>query len=275
MSEPYAVTWNDIAYHWDDWGPPLRPAAEDVRIMAEMLARRHAGRGPDPVDVFLCGVTPEIVTMAWPFPIRMLAVDRSASMVKVVWPGDVPGVRRAEVGNWLTPPADAGSQDVVIIDGGNALFDCPTGQRTILAAWHRLLRPGGLLVLRHFSRPDKPETPEAVIADARAGKIGNYHVFKWRMAVALQVDAASGVRLGDIWQACVGANVDSEGVPQPGWSESAVSTIRFYEKKDGRLYFPTLDEFEAVVAEQFECIEVIVPEYELGDRCPIVAARPR
>ena len=32
MADDFRDTWDDIAYHWDDWGPPLRPCEEDLRI---------------------------------------------------------------------------------------------------------------------------------------------------------------------------------------------------------------------------------------------------
>ena len=53
-----------------------------------------------------------------------------------------------------------------------------------------------------------------------------------------------------------------------------MDTIRFYRGKDARLYFPTLDEFRGILNGLFEIVEVHRPQYELGERCPIVIARP-
>ena len=39
MHESLRPTWDDIAYHWHKWGPPLRPCDEDLRITREVLAR--------------------------------------------------------------------------------------------------------------------------------------------------------------------------------------------------------------------------------------------
>ena len=268
-------TWNDVAHHWDDWGPPLRPCDEDLHITQRVLAGWHARNRVEKASVFLCGVTPEIVTMDWPFPVELVGMDQAESMVRVVWPGDIPGVRRAIVGSWVDSGLPDQSRDVVIGDGGFGFFDYPAGQRALTSALLRLLKPTGLFVYRHYAQLDERESLEEVLKAARAGRIGNFHVFKWRLAMAILPDSASGVRQHDVWQAWVDARVDPARLPQPGWSARAVGTIDFYRDKEARLYFPTLGEFRALLEESFRDIEVVFPTYELGERCPILTARPR
>jgi hypothetical protein len=267
-------TWDDIAHHWDDWGPPLRPCAEDLRILHSALAGWHVHNPMATVRVFLCGVTPEIVTMPWPFAIDLVGMDQAESMVRLVWPGDLPGVRRAVVGNWLDSGLAPQSQDVVIGDGGFGFFDYPDGQRALTAALRKLLHPQGLFVYRHYAQLPHRETLAEVVAAAHAGQIGNFHIFKWRLAMALQPDSHSGVRQHDIWRACMEARLDPTRLPQPGWAPRAVDTIRFYQGKEARLYFPTLDEFAALLAEAFQKIEVQYASYELAERCPVLIAHP-
>jgi len=274
MADDLRETWDDIAYHWDDWGPPLRPCPEDLRITQQRIARWHAETPVETAHVFLCGVTPEIATMQWPFPIELVGMDRADSMVRVVWPGDIPGIRTATVGNWLDSGLRPRSQDVVIGDGGFVFADYPVGQRTLARAMRRLLRPAGLFVYRHYAQAAVRESVGEVLTAARAGSIGNFHIFKWRLAMALQPDSESGVKLHDIWHACMRADIDPTRLPQPGWSARAIDTIRFYREKEARLYFPTLEEFRHLLSEQFDDIEVQIPEYELGERCPILTARP-
>ena len=144
-------------------------------------------------------------------------------------------------------------------------------QRTLLD----LLRPGGLFFYRHWAQVQPRESLEQVLNAARAGSIGNFHVFKWRVAMALQPDSRAGVRLHDIWQACADAALDRSQLPQPGWSSRAMSTIRFYRNRNARLYFSTLDEFQKMLSEDFEHIDVTFGSYELAERCPILTARPR
>src|SRR5437764_14748408 len=129
MDEMLRKTWEDVAYRWNDYASPLRPHTQDIQMMRDTLARWHAGNPVEKARVFLCGVTPEIAAMDWPFPIDLTAMDQAASMVRIVWPGDVPGVRRALVGNWMSSGLPAGSQDIVIGDGGFVFFSYPDGQR--------------------------------------------------------------------------------------------------------------------------------------------------
>lgn len=238
------------------------------------MARWHENNPLHTVRVFLCGVTPEIATMPWPFPIDLFAMDQSESMVRIVWPGDVGGLRQGRVGNWLNPGLPDHSRDLVIGDGCFAFFDAG-GQRKLARALSQLLRPGGLFVYRLYAQADRRESLEEVLQATRAGLIGNFHIFKWRLAMALQPDSRSGVKQHDIWRACQEAALDPARLPQPGWSARAAGTIRFYQGKESRLYFPTLAEFRNLLAESFQDIQVHFPSYELGERCPILTAGPR
>jgi hypothetical protein len=275
MSDAMLQTWDDMAHHWDDWGPPLRPADEDLRITRAAVARWHTENPAPLVRFFLCGVTPELATMAWPFPSHLLAMDRAEGMVRVVWPGDVAGLREAVVGDWLRPGLPRHSRDVALVDGGLSFFDYPAGQHAFAAALRHVLQPRGLLVARLYAQANRRETLDEVVEAARAGQVGNFHVFKWRVAMALQPDSRVGVKLDDVWRACTSADIASPSLPQPGWSAPAVSTIRFYQGKDAYLSFPTFDEYLGVLDQGFQQIQVSFPGYELGGRCPIVTARPR
>ncbi len=93
--------------------------------------------------------------------------------------------------------------------------------------------------------------------------------------MALQNSSSEGVRQHDIWSAWNAAGIDPAGLPQPGWSPRVVSTIEFYRDKQARFYFPALREFTGILGERYADIEVRLPDYELGERCPIIAAKPR
>jgi len=93
--------------------------------------------------------------------------------------------------------------------------------------------------------------------------------------MALQPDSRAGVPLHEIWAACTAACRDVARLPPRGFSPREVGTIRFYENQHARLYFATREEFRDLLAERFCDIEVETPRYELGERCPVFAARGR
>lgn len=274
MPHDLRETWNDLASNWDDWASPLRPAEEDLRLLRHALTEWQASHYNQKANVFLCGVTPEIAAMPWSFPIDLIGMDQAESMTRLVWPGDVPGLRRAVVGDWLHSGLPPQSQDIVLGDGGFVFFTFPDGQRALMRALHALLKPDGLLVYRHFAQAPRRESPQEVVAAARGGHIGNFHAFKFRLAMALQNSAADGVRQHDIWQAWHDAKLEPAALPQPGWSLSAVGTIRYYRGKHSRLFFPTLAEFTELLGEFFGDVSVAWPSYEFGERCPTITARP-
>ena len=276
MADDIRETWDEISRHYGDYGSPLRPSSEDIAIFCRTVERWHSAAGRnDTIRLFLCGVTPDIASIRWPFAYELTAMDRVESMVRYVWPGDIPGVRRALVGDWLTPGMPAQSRDVVTGDGGFVFFDYPNGQRALAASMRNLLRPDGLFYYRLYTRPAQTETLGQIVSDAGAGLVESFHAFKWRVAMALQPDSRTGVKLDDVWQACTDARIDRERLPQPGWSPAAVGTIRFYRGRQARLWFPTLDEFRNVLSDDFEAVAVQYGHYELAERCPIVTARPR
>jgi hypothetical protein len=118
------------------------------------------------------------------------------------------------------------------------------------------------------------ESVDCIVEDLRQKRIGNFHVFKWRLAMALHGPLEDGVRLGDVWDAWRDLVPD----PQPlaadlGWPMEIINTIQNYRNVDTRYTFPTLDEARTL-AVGFDIVAVHVPAYELGERCPTLIMRP-
>lgn len=272
---PEHLHWTDAAYHWEHYGPPLRPGVEDLRAI-ETLVAAHAG-GPDRKrrTALLLGVTPEIAMMSWPEGTELVAVDKSPLMIERVWPGDAPPRRRAVRADWLTFAATAPRHDWVVGDGTFAILGFPQQQRALARSVHRALAPDGLFVTRLFLQPENVETPEAVFADLVANRVGSFHAFKLRLAMSMQRDAASGVRMGEAYAAWEDAGIDHQALlSATGWPPHALETIRPWAGKDSRLAFPTVAEMATVMGEFFEMRQQVNPDCELGERCPIVAYRP-
>jgi hypothetical protein len=264
--------WNAYAARWALIGEPLRPGASDLAQL-ERRVTRYLGDAA-PVSALLLGVTPEVATWHWPETLRLLAVDKSEGMVRAVWPGDN-GWRHALVGDWLTFEA-AEPFDLVHGDGVFTLLDYPQGYAQLAGALGRLTRPGGLLDLRLFCRLERGESLDEVLAALASNRIGSFHVFKWRLAMALQGDATRGVRLADIWHAFrERVGTPRELAERTGWAEPVIATIDAYRDRDDRYSYSTEREVIECLAEKFELLETWHPSYELGDRCPHLSFRRR
>ncbi len=259
--------WSERAAHFGDWGPPLRPPPQAIEAYLRVVAR-WPWTTHRPLSALLLGVTPELVLAPWPVPLALTAIDVSQPMLDLVWPGDVPGVRRALRADWFSyePPAAA---DLVLTDGAPVFFADPV---PLFARVRRWLAPHGCFVFRGFCAPPRREAVADVLADARAGRIENFHAFKWRVAMALQPDAAAGVSQHAVWQAITDAGVDYASLPQPGFAAAAVATLRFYEGEAATLHFPTVDQYVAALRRVFAGVEVETPGGLLGERCPVFAA---
>lgn len=264
-------SWDGRASGWKDWGPPLRPCEDDMRRYRRFLTDWRDGCLGH-VDMLLLGVTPELAEMDLPFPFHLTALDSSEMMVQRVWPGDVPERRRAVVGDWLQSGLPAASFDAVVADGSPVFFSHPEGLHELLASVLRLLRPGGVFVFRAFVSLPFQEGLNTVISDARAGLVPNFHVFKWRVAMAVQASAAIGVKQHDVWRAVRSSGLRFGTLPQPGFSKRAVGTIRHYEGKDDRLHFPCSESYASSLSCFFRRVDSETPAYPLGERCPIFAA---
>ena len=137
-----------------------------------------------------------------------------------------------------------------------------------LECQHRVLRPGGLFSHRFFLRPEKGEKTDSVFDELRAGRIGNFHIFKWRLAMSMHGAIEDGVRLGDIWDCWHAA------VPNPAalseslnWPLETITTIDAYRDIDTRFTFFTLEEARRACSPCFKEVRRHVPKYELGERC--------
>ncbi len=270
-----APRWDSYARDWHLVGAPLRPSPSDVAIYERAIGGWQAGRKRAP-RALLLGVTPEIATLRWPPGTQLLAVDRSAGMIEHVWPARAAPHGVAARGDWLKLPLADGARDVAIGDNPFTRYRYPQGHRAMLASLRRVLSADGLLVLRYFCGADRPERPAQVFAELRAGRIGNFHVFKWRLAMALQRRLEEGVPWGAVWDAWHAEVRDPEALMRElGWRVELLRTIEVNRGSADRVTFPTYAEVLRVLGEAFEPVQKIVPDYELGERCPIVIARPR
>lgn len=258
--------WDSLAKDWDKWRPPLRPQRKDAEFLQGAVIRWVAERCARRVDALLLGVTHEIAVLDWPFPLDLLAVDRSRLMVEL-W-GYTSERTEAVVGDWFNLNAPK-SRDAVFADG-SFIFYGPELADRLRKVVVDVLRPGGIYVGRHFVLPAVRRSVEDVMADARSGIINSFGAFKFRVAMALQRSESEGVALDDVWRAVSGAGID---YAHAGFPESEVSTIEHYRGKSGRLYFPSVRRLLAAFRKSgFSQVSAMFPDYEFGNCCPTVVA---
>lgn len=260
--------WEHHARTWQHFGSPLRPCVEDVCWMEQALRSIH----PEIRQAILLGVTPELAHMQWPNSCRVLAVDQNSEMIRLQWQSNPPANGQALCGNWQNIPLPDGSVDVIVGDGVLVFFAQPVGAHALMNEFRRLLNHNGRWLLRVFVRPEQGESLVQVHRALNNGEIGSFHAYKWRLAMALQPSLAMGVRPADVWQAwrhwVPSATALSAAT---GWPLVEIETIEAYRDSTATYYFPTLDELRQLLSNAFEILDLHIPSYELGERCPLLA----
>lgn len=227
--------------------------------------------------MLLMGVTPELCSIPTGPRSRLIAVDRSLEMIRLVWPGRLRPLDEALCGEWRRLPIRADSVDVILSDGCLSTLDFPSGYASAAAELLRTLRDGGRFVARCFVQPREPESVGDVLATLDHGATESFHAFKWRLAMALQPDAETGVVLAEVWETLHEAEPQLEDLSRRlGWPIEAVRTIDAYRGVNARYSFPSLDALCGLLSDAgFEILDRFHPAYELGERCPTLILAPR
>jgi SAM-dependent methyltransferase len=267
--------WEKHAKQWELVGQPLRPSAEDTDCFSDVV-RQYAKANSEPAPLaLLLGVTPEIAHMHWPAGTRLIAADYSSQMIRAVWLMQAQHDRLAFSSDWCRLPLQDHTAGIVIGDGCFTLLSYPDGYQDLAREVHRVLRDDGLLIIRFFVSVDTATTPAAVHAQLLAGEIGNFHIFKFRLAIALQQSASEGVCIGDVWDNWNTQGYDIEALAtQLNWQPEVIRTIDAYRGMPARYTFPTVAEVEAVLSPGFERVAQYHHDYEFGENCPTLVLRP-
>jgi len=267
--------WNDHARQWSYIGTPLRPCAEDIQLIESYMHENDALSGGG--NALLLGVTPELALMRWPENTRLLAIDRNQAMIDGVWPReDLRMEAKAVSGDWLATPCKTGSMGIAVGDGCLTLLSFQQHYAAFFQEVQRVISPEGCFVIRHFTRPQKAERVDDIFSDLLQGNIGNFHVFKWRLAMALHGSIEEGVVVGEIWDAWNEKNIPLERlVEEFGWSRESICTIDNYKNVDTVYTFPTVQEVTEMADQYFTQEACHFMDYELGERCPTFFLKPK
>lgn len=268
---PTPSLWENHAKNWTKLGSPLRPVEEDLQFLKTFLLPKLESVSSAQRRVLILGVTPEIALLPWSEETEVIALDRCQVMIDQIWPANAIAHGRAIQGDWERIPLEENSCDVVVGDGCFTLLPYPEGYEAVLQSIARVLKPQGLLSIRFFLPPTPSESVETVFEDLWAGRIGNFHAFKLRLAMSLHESLARGVVLAEIWEKW------HKVVPEPlklaeqlNWSTTTIATIDAYRNQQIRYVFPTLEELREIFSRHVSEIACHVPEYELGDRCQTI-----
>lgn len=258
------------ASHWNAGyrsriASPLTPHADDVNNVGAALA------GCNGLQLLL-GVTPEYAGLSE----HMLAVDYKPAMIFDSWVRRFPG-RDAVQANWLQLPFRRHSFVAAIGDGCLNALAHPVQYGPMFDELLRVLNADGRLALRTFVMPNPAETCEAVCAQAMDARIGSFHAFKWRLAMAMAAQSGdANVRCADIL-ACFNRLLPRRDrlAAATGWSSAAIETIDAYLNTQVQISFPRLSDVRLSLSSAFREIDVMYGRYELAECCPILVLQAR
>ncbi len=273
---PLTDVWVQLSERWARILPPLRPASEDIELFRQ-VADEVLGNGHWPNRrALLLGVTPEIATMRWPTGTGLLALDSSPAMIRNVWPKDSAVSAAVARADWKAMPVRDEAYAFIIGDGILTSQRYPEDFAALVRELGRVLSKGGAVVIRLFARPEARDSVASIFDDLRGGRLANFDVFHWRLAMAMHGDLEAGTRLADVWEAW------HQNVPEPrdlmtaiGWAPDAARVLDRYRGLETRISFPTVAEVREIFADGFEQVACHVPTYEDGDRYPTVVFRSK
>jgi len=252
------------------WGPapPLSPGSDDIDWYARTA--HEAAISGIPLRALQLGVTGGIATMEWPGSCALVALDWSTAMIRDVWPRDglPPGaaVIRAD---WHAMPLADSSREFAAGDGCYTMLGSLEAAAALNQEVSRVLTPGGTFAIRCFARGDVPIDVDQLFDELLSGEQGNFGLFRWLLAMALQGEQRIGVRLGEVWR------VWHDRIPRPeelrerfNWTAGEIDSMERWARQEIRFVFPTVDELCEIAAPYFDVVGCDAPDYPDGRHFP-------
>jgi SAM-dependent methyltransferase len=134
----------------------------------------------------------------------------------------------------------------------------------------RVLRSNGALVLRFFLRPDRPEAPEVLVAQARTGAFPTTASFRLRFAMSLAgVDGS--VELSALHRRFNALVSDRDELARAtGWPRADIDRVDVDAGSKVRFTFPTLAALEALARPVFRIARMERGTYTQAEHCPTI-----
>jgi len=254
--------WNDYQSRWHLLEPPLRPHQDVIDTIVDAV-------GPRTSNVLLLGVTPELVERF----INLTALDKSQEMIEALWhpSASTQVVREA---NWLDMDDRIGKFSAAVGDCSLNALQTPGEIDAVVGIVRARLLDGGVFACRVFERPETPIKDEDLQVSLDTGSHGNFHAFKWQIAMSLAERSGPSVKVIDILAHFDRLFPDRADVSEKtGWPMDVINTIDVYEHSSMSLVFPSRKEFEQYFSRSFKQVDWLAGgTYDLSERCPIVVA---
>lgn len=270
-----AAVWGQHAQQWSRVGPPLKPSAQDGQLTLRAL-RTVFEQSTGPCRLALLGVTPELVHLPWPSQVQLLAFDHSAQMIAEVWQPSAAVPSIVQLARWQSLPLQDGCMHAAVGDGSLNVLPHLCDYSHVLQELHRVLRPGGLAVVRCFIRAGRSENLSAIVRAVQAREVQSFHALKWRLAMAMAATSGASVAVADIHATFEALFPDrAQLAALTGWHPEKIATMDAYQGVSTRYTFPTLEEMTACCSPHFEVQAVDHAAYELAQCCPTLTLRRR
>ena len=264
-------SWDLNSPNWRLFGSPLRPNTEDLSFLEKEIFSRLDLINSKAQRVVILGVTPELANLPWLENTEIIAIDSSSKMISGVWHKMQKTQGKAIFADWRKLPLEDNSCDVVLGDGCFTLLDYPNSYHQVLQEVKRILKSQGLFSMRFFLRPSQTENITTIFKELEMGEISNFHLFKLRLARALQTSTTEGIPVAEIykvWEKTISA--PEQLLQKLGWSVDLLKTINMYKNSPSIYTFPTLEEIQDLFSSYFVELSCNFPTYQSGKFFPTI-----
>ena len=274
MNDAIHDSWEVSSLNWHQIKPPMRPCEVELALITRRLTQQADSSGLN--RVLVLGATPEYFHLPWPRHTRVSAADSSPAMLARVWPGAPDSTIEAD---WQKLPLANNSQDMVLLDAGLCLLSWPVEQTRVVSEIARVLRPGGLGIIRLLVLPAIPQSPAQVYTMIRRGLVPNLSHLRLYLWMALQSSNGRAATNQDIW-----GGLKKEFGSWAALAQAVQCDAHYLEQFAETRLTQAWPQFDFATQTDYADLfrqpayglaieEIFRPDYPLGERCPTFVLR--
>jgi ubiquinone/menaquinone biosynthesis C-methylase UbiE len=221
------------------------------------------------------GVTPELVQVDWPAGTIIEAFDKSVDMVTRHWAEHPALPSRVLQAEWHDLPVEDAHFEMIVGDGCTTQFPNSAYYSSFFQEMHRVLQPGGALVMRCFLSPESPLTEDIIMRQVKDRQVRHFGALKWQIAMMLTDLKSTQVKVHEVFATFDRLFPVRESLAvEMGWTKAEIDTIDTYRDQESVYTFPTFGTFAQLCRPHFAIHSVRQGAYELADCCPILTLNP-